>query len=229
MPTTDKSRRNRRKTPYRIKRRYTRRHRKQRGGVLGDTSQTIRWVTQVKQLFAESADEGIKESLESYKVIMPDADLPFETPVIQDGDLREIGRTLRQVFQFGEEGMTSPDEFVDNLINQPMEFTNITLPYALSVEKGMRNMITGESETRDQILELLDDTVAGEKAVEFFTSKKNQPFYIWALMASVDKRDPTIPELMTKEAFEKAVEDAQIAAGILPPTAMMPEPVAPES
>lgn len=216
MPTAGKSRRNRRQ-PYRIKRRVSRRRpRKQKGGA--DMINTIKWANKVKNLYEESISQ-LSGSYDFTVLKVPfDADIqyPFETLSIYDADLKEIGRTLRQHFQFGEEGMQTPENFVEAIESQDEDFIRITLVYAYNVEKGIRNLISGETETKDQIIIIDNDAQAGEDAKQFFTDSSNFPLYIWSLMSSVDRADPTIPELIPEEVLKKTIEETQIAAGTLP-------------
>lgn len=213
MPAVGKSRRNR----YRIKRRNSRRRpRKQSGGA--DMINTIRWANKVKNLYDESISQ-LSGSYDFSVLKVPfesDIQYPFETLSIYDADLKEIGRTLRQHFQFGKEGMQTPDDFLEAIEAQDEDFINITLVYAYNVEKGIRNLISGETDTKDQIIVIDSDVQAGEEASRYFTDTSNYPFYIWSLMISVDQADPTIPELIPEEVLKKTIQETQIASGTLP-------------
>jgi hypothetical protein len=167
--------------------RNTRKYRKnkyQRGGgrgsVVGPISSLAQdWLNKIRNRFDEltRADEKDKESTERLMDSIPNYSVPFsEEPgldySIGKNDLRTWGVNIANTLNYNPERYTIRD-FYMNISHKPVEFTKLTLPAYIELENTIRKNIGADASN--------SVTTANIGLPEM------QPFYILAIMASVDK------------------------------------------
>jgi hypothetical protein len=156
--------------------RRTHRKHRQRGGVEPDIE--TQWVQAVLALpsFQKNQELYLFQNL-----VVPFPYLNKNTS-IPPTDIRNAGASLRAAFRFNEndriKNSTGFREQIEMQLRDPTSaFTEETIPYAIAVENHLRELSNTEP-----VIARLEDTSL-------------YPLFIWALMASVESREPYAPVL----------------------------------